>query len=67
MFAFFAIALLSITFLKSTANPIISNTNETIEFDNSNDQQCDRNIYLMNNQSLFEVVPRKYREQSHSN
>ena len=58
---FFSIISISICIIKSSGNPVI-NINNITEVDNSDSesyQLCDRNIFLISNQSLFEV---KYEE-----
>ena len=61
MFSFLSIVCLFIGILHLSANPIVNNSNETIEIETSTNQSqslCDRNIYLAVNQSLFEVESR---------
>jgi hypothetical protein len=58
MFAFFSIICIYAIIIKSNGNPILNNTNVT-DVDNfdfqSQSYSCDRNIFLIGNQSLFEV------------
>jgi len=58
MFAFFSIICIYAIIIKSNGNPILNNTNVT-DVDNFDSQSqsysCDRNIFLIGNQSLFEV------------
>lgn len=58
MFSFFSIICIYAIIIKSNGNPILNNTNVT-DVDNfdfqSQSYSCDRNIFLIGNQSLFEV------------
>jgi hypothetical protein len=57
MFTFFSIICIYAIIIKSYGNPVINNNNIT-DVDNSDSQahlSCDQNIFLIGNQSLFEV------------
>ncbi len=57
MFSFFSIICIYAIIIKSHGNPVINNNNVT-DVENSDYESqflCDRNIFLIVNQSLFEV------------
>lgn len=57
MFSFFSIICIYAIIIKSYGNPVFNSTNVT-EVENSEFQSqslCDRNVFLIGNQSLFEV------------
>ncbi len=57
MFSFLSIICIYLSIFKSSGNPIINNTNitEVENFDSESHSLCDRNIFLISNQSLFDV------------